>query len=223
MRFKLLDTKPTAGTTVSVFESLIFLLRLRKKTPRTKLPYLFYITLNMRSIFLSITLLLILLSTLAGQRSSTLQLPDIQLFADQHTRGDEDLYGLGTWQISATAHQLGDSVCISLTIKFCEDVHDFTTMKGARIVMVALPEGVNTSETLLMDQSFSDVRGPNIGARGFQNFQGNGMIEEVIICTDTFGTDTGKVGGTIRFKPIRLSSSQPTAVLEKKLLPVFWQ
>lgn len=155
----------------------------------------------------TIVYLLMILSafSLHAQHNVLVTLPDIEIYAGKVTRGDSDTYGLGNWSCSFKMELQGTDLKIDGAILFTENANDFTTIAGEyhALVPVKALEKCRTCEFSL-DDSYGVVSGPNIGARGYRWYNGQGLIRRAKIVTDTFGDDAGKVGGTIQFEPVRV-------------------
>lgn len=142
---------------------------------------------------------------LLAQQVLTLQLPDVQIFADQLLKGDADTYGLGDWACTFTVALDGYQLKLEGKITFTEKANDFTTIVGKFHQNILARElQLYRNAVFSLEQSKGSVRGPNIGARGYQWFEGQGMVRRAFIQTDTFGSDTGNIGGIVQFAPIRL-------------------
>lgn len=141
-----------------------------------------------------------------AQRSFQIDLPDVDFMADKILRGDADTYGLGDWSCTFRVSLDGNFLQIEGTIVFSERANDFTVITGAfsRRVEVGELEKCRLCNVALEDIE-GVVAGPNIGARGYRWYKGQGIIRRARIVTDTFGDDTGRIGGTIQFTPIRVA------------------
>ena len=62
-----------------------------------------------------------------------------------------------------------------------------------------------------LGETSGSVSGPNIGARGYRWFDGQGLVRRAKIQTDVFGADAGKIGGAIQFAPIQIKGLGSTA------------
>ncbi len=140
-----------------------------------------------------------------AQQSINLELPDMQISADRILRGDGDTYGLGDWKCTFTLSLDGSTLNVAGIITFTENANDFTTIVGTYQQQIVVEElarcrycGITLAETR------GTVSGPNIGARGYRWFQGQGLIRRAKIRTDVFGEDVGNIGGTIQFEPVRV-------------------
>jgi hypothetical protein len=169
----------------------------------------------MRATLVSFILISLLSYRGIAQEVCTIQIPDQTLFADQMLNGDGDLYGLGSWQIHVNVEVIQRELVIRAEIIFSEDANDQTTIMGIKEWSIPIGK-VNQENLRLVIPATGHASGKNIGARGTRTWQGFGLIEKVHICTDTFGTDTGKVGGTLVFRPIELTYE----VLPAKILPI---
>jgi hypothetical protein len=146
------------------------------------------------------------LSTSAAQQTIQIHIPDQQITANKLEGGDGDLYGLGDWLCSVSVRLERDTLVIDSYILFKENANDFTTIKGKKQQRIVVPELAGCYRCgPMLHTSEGEVKGPNIGARGFRWFVGQGIIRRASIRTDTFGEDTGHVGGTIQFVPIQVS------------------
>ena len=141
----------------------------------------------------------------AAQATVSVQLPDVQIFADRLVRGDADTYGLGDWQCAFTATLSGRRLKLDGRISFTEKANDFTTIVGFFHQSILLSELEHyRNAAFSMEPAKGSVSGENIGARGFRWFEGQGIIRRANIQTDTFGSDTGNIGGTVQFAPIKI-------------------
>jgi hypothetical protein len=150
-----------------------------------------------------------LLSTLpfwaTAQQAFNIQLPDAVITAERVVRGDADTYGLGDWQCSFKADLEGTAVILTGKIVFTEKANDYTTIVGTFKQRVAVGELERCRHCRIeLEDAFGTVSGPNTGARGYQWFYGQGIIQKARIQTDTFGIDAGYIGGTVTFLPIRV-------------------
>jgi len=146
-----------------------------------------------------------LAAKMPAQQSFNLELPDIQITANRVLRGDGDTYGLGDWKSTFTVALDGTILKVDGTISFTEKANDFTTIVGEyhqRIEVRALERCRHCQVSL--GETTGAVSGPNIGARGYRWFGGQGLVRWAKIQTDVFGEDVGNIGGTIQFVPIRI-------------------
>ncbi|MBC7776744.1 MAG: hypothetical protein H7246_15020 [Phycisphaerae bacterium] len=140
-----------------------------------------------------------------AQQSFSIQLPDMQISADRVIRGDGDTYGLGDWQCVFTVTLDGTMLKVNGKISFTEKANDFTTIVGEYHQCIAVGELERCRHcTVSLDEIQGTVSGPNIGARGYRWFNGQGLVRRAKIQTDTFGNDAGNIGGTVQFAPIRV-------------------
>lgn len=141
----------------------------------------------------------------SAQRSLSIQLPDAQITADRITRGDGDTYGLGDWQCAFTVKLVGTVLHLNGTIMFTEKANDFTTIVGEyhRRISVGELERCRTCQ-ISLGETYGTANGPNIGARGYRWFGGQGLVRRAKIQTDTFGNDAGHIGGVVQFTPVRI-------------------
>jgi len=133
------------------------------------------------------------------------QIPDANITADKVTKGDGDTYGLGDWRCNVKAMLEGTVLKVSGDIVFTEKANDFSTIVGhfeQNYPVQALEQCKQC--TILIDEPAGSVSGPNVGARGYKWYRGQGLIRKAKIQTDVFGADEGHIGGIIRFAPIRL-------------------
>ena len=143
--------------------------------------------------------------TTYAQQSFSLQLPDVQLLADRIVRGDGDTYGLGDWHCAFTVALDGTQLKLDGKISFTEKANDFTTIVGEYHQNIPVGELQRCKHCVVtLDETTGTVSGPNIGARGYRWFGGQGLVRRAKIQTDVFGDDVGYIGGTIQFKPIRV-------------------
>lgn len=141
----------------------------------------------------------------SAQDTITIRLPDMQIFANKLMRGNADLYGLGDW-ICRYRISLKDSILVMKgDIIFRENANDYTIMEGAVKQSIVVPELTGFAGCqILLSPSKGEVRGLNIGARGYQWFRGHGLVRRAFIRTDTLGLDVGKVGGRVQFQPVKI-------------------
>lgn len=140
-----------------------------------------------------------------GQQTVTINLPDAQISAAKIVRGDGDTYGLGDWHCTFTLALRGATLFLNGKIVFAENANDFTTIKGTFQQKIHVGELERCRHCVLtLSDSLGSANGPNIGARGYRWFSGQGLIRRAKIQTDVFGTDAGHIGGTIQFVPIRV-------------------
>lgn len=155
-----------------------------------------------KTIFLSVCFLA---NVAVAQKSFSISLPDVQIYADRLVRGDGDTYGLGDWQCAFTVALDGPIIQVDGKITFREEANDFTTIVSEyhqRTVIGELERCRHCQVSL--EGTHGTVSGENIGARGYRWFQGKGLIRRAKIQTDTFGNDVGKIGGTVQFAPVRI-------------------
>ena len=139
-----------------------------------------------------------------AQQYININIPDVQIWADKITNGDADLYGSGDWCCTFTTRIDGDYLVLDGKISFAEKAGDFTTIIGSyhhRILVEELQKCSSCEVSL--EEKIGFLSGQNVGARGVQTYNGKGIIRSAKIVTDTFGNDNGKVGGRIKFNPIR--------------------
>lgn len=168
----------------------------------------------MRFFFCTLALLTCTACAAPAQRTLTVQLPDAHLTADRIIRGDGDTYGLGDWQCAFTIKLDGAVLRVDGAITFSEKANDFTTLVGEyhRSIPVGELEKCRSCKVSL-DETYGKVSGPNIGARGYRWFGGQRLVSRARIQTDTFGSDAGRVGGTVQFAPLRVLIECPIASL----------
>ncbi len=141
---------------------------------------------------------------ISAQKNITVPLPDVYIKADQLLRGDGDTYGIGDWNANFTATLDGSHILLTGTIAFTEKANDFTTIVGTYSQRIKVEQLETCSHCqVILDESYGAVSGPNIGARGYRWFEGQGLIRRAWVQTDTFGEDTGNIGGNIQFAPLR--------------------
>ena len=141
-----------------------------------------------------------------AQHFIEINIPDAQIIANKITNGDGDVYGKGDWYCSFTAKIEDDVLVINGKICFSEKANDFTTIVGtyqSRIVVAELQKCRHCEVSL--ETEAGSVSGVNAGARGYQLYNGSGIIKSAKIVTDTFGNDAGNIGGKIKFVPIRIN------------------
>lgn len=135
----------------------------------------------------------------------TISLPDVEIVADQLVRGDHDVYGLGDWHCSFSFKLEKNVIKVYGEIVFSEKAHDFTTIRGTYYKELAIADADKYPACeMKLNVSEGTVSGPNVGARGHRWYKGSGVIRQAHIITDTFGMDTGKIGGTIQFEPLEI-------------------
>ncbi len=144
-------------------------------------------------------------TNLAAQKTLQIALPDAEIWANKITKGDCDTYGLGDWRCTFNVTLDGAWLELHGSIMFSENANDYTTITGQyqqRIYVGALEKCRLC--TVALDDETGSVSGPNIGARGFRWYNGQGLIRKASIRTDDFGCDEGRIGGTIRFLPVKI-------------------
>jgi hypothetical protein len=147
----------------------------------------------------------LLANAAAAQQSFDIALPDVQIVADRLLRGDGDTYGLGDWQCSFTVSLDGTALKLEGKILFAERANDFTTIVGEYHQRIEVSALARCQHCLVqLDETYGTVSGPNIGARGYRWFGGQGLVRRAKIQTDTFGEDAGHIGGTLQFAPVRV-------------------
>jgi len=148
-----------------------------------------------------------------AQDTLIVNLPDIDIFAGKVTRGDADVYGLGDWTCKFEVEVLdGAKLLLKGTISFWEKANDYTTIVGKYEQELSLKALEPYAWFRLQIESPSgSVGGPNIGARGFRWFSGEGLIQKAYIQTDTFGEDAGRIGGTVKFRPLKIVAQRAYA------------
>jgi hypothetical protein len=152
----------------------------------------------------------------AAQQTIQILIPDLQITASKLETGDGDLYGLGDWRCTVSVRLESDTLVVDSYIIFKENANDFTTIKGKKQQRIVVPELAGCYGCgPLLSSSEGIVKGPNIGARGFRWFAGQGIIRRASIRTDTFGDDTGNIGGTLQFAPIQIDFDCGYAAISK--------
>lgn len=145
------------------------------------------------------------LNWLSAQQSFSITLPDAQITADHIIRGDGDTYGLGDWHCRFTVALDSTVLKVDGKISFTEKANDFTTIVGEYHQRIPVGELERCRHCVItLDETQGTVSGPNIGARGYRWFAGQGLLRRVKIQTDVFGEDSGHIGGVIQFRPIRV-------------------
>lgn len=141
-----------------------------------------------------------------AQQSFQIVLPDAEILADKLVRGDADTYGLGDWRCTFRASIDGTFLLLEGDIVFSEKANDYTVITGAFRSRIEVGE---LAKCRLCDVALEEaegvVAGPNIGARGYRWYKGQGIVRRARIVTDTFGEDVGRIGGTVEFAPIRVT------------------
>ncbi|HAD12905.1 MAG TPA: hypothetical protein DCF33_10770, partial [Saprospirales bacterium] len=140
-----------------------------------------------------------------GQESFTILLEDADIQATKIVRGDGDTYGLGDWHCRYSVSLQENAILLEGRIVFSEKANDHSIIAGTfkkRIQVEALERCRHC--VIQLDPSEGTVSGPNIGARGYRWFAGQGLIRKAKIQTDVFGEDAGYIGGTIQFVPVRV-------------------
>lgn len=152
-----------------------------------------------------------------AQKSFSISLPDAKIMANRIVRGDGDTYGLGDWRCDFNVALDGTDLKIDGKISFTEKANDFTTIVGEyhQRIRVGQLEGCKHCKVSL-DETYGTVSGPNIGARGYRWFGGQGLVRRAKIQTDIFGEDAGNIGGTIQFAPLRV---RVNCVIAKRVAP----
>lgn len=141
-----------------------------------------------------------------AQRNILVNLPNITIVADKITRGDGDTYGLGDWSSSFKIELEGSVLKVDGTIVFTENANDFTTITGEYHGRFPVKELEKCrSCNVVLEDNYGVVSGPNVGARGYGWYYGQGLIRQAKIITDTFGDDAGQIGGTVQFAPVRIA------------------
>ncbi len=169
-----------------------------------------------KAIFLMVILWSAFSTGSRAQDTLVVNLPDVNIFAGKVTRGDADVYGLGDWICKFEVEALGGAkLLLKGIISFSEKANDQTTIVGKYEQVLSLkalePYAYHRLQLL---SPFGKVGGPNIGARGFRWFDGEGIIQKAYIQTDTFGEDAGRIGGTVRFHPIVIVAQREYAGVE---------
>jgi hypothetical protein len=156
----------------------------------------------------TLLLMYMVLPTAARAQSDiTIQipLPDAAIYANHLTKGDGDIYGLGDWFAHFTLSIDSHVLVVRGSVIFAEKTNDYTTISGTyeqRIEVEALRHCRFCAPELVENTGF--VGGPNVGARGYRWYSGKGLVKNAYIVTDTFGTDVGRIGGTVRFAPVSI-------------------
>lgn len=147
----------------------------------------------------------LVVQVLSAQGSFTIQLEDVEITATRVVRGDGDTYGLGDWYCRYSVALDCDALVLEGKIVFTEKANDFSTISGVFKKRIPV-EALERCQYCLvqLDPTEGTVSGPNIGARGYRWFAGEGLIRRAKIQTDVFGTDAGHIGGTIQFAPVRV-------------------
>lgn len=155
--------------------------------------------------FKVLTLVACTTTVATAQRPLSIQLSDAHITANRLTRGDGDTYGLGDWRCAFTIKLVGTVLHLDGTIMFTEKANDFTTIVGEYHRRIPVDELEKCrSCRISLDETYGTAIGPNIGARGYRWFDGQGLVRRAKIQTDTFGDDTGHIGGTVQFSPVRV-------------------
>lgn len=140
-----------------------------------------------------------------AQEYLDIALPAAQIKADKLIRGDGDTYGLGDWRCQFSFKLNGSQLEVRGNIRFSENANDFTTITGTYFQQIQVQELERCKHCeLSLEDGSGFVKGPNIGARGYQWFNGYGLVRGAMIQTDTFGDDVGHIGGTVQFNTIRV-------------------
>jgi hypothetical protein len=140
----------------------------------------------------------------AAQIVLEIAIPDVEISANVLERGDGDTYGLGNFQCSFQLKPDGNALLITGKIIFQEQANDFTTISGVIKHRIKVPElEYCASCEVVLENLQGSCSGPNIGARGYRWFEGQGVIRRAKIRTDIFGNDIGNIGGIIQFEPLR--------------------
>jgi hypothetical protein len=140
-----------------------------------------------------------------AQESVVIPLPELRLYADVLEQGDADTYGLGHWKLDVQLRLEGTDLLLEARLIFQENARDYTIISGQtqqRIHVGALEKCQYC--TLILEEEHGTVSGPNIGARGYRWYRGQALVRRAHIVTDTFGPDTGRIGGLVQLKPARV-------------------
>jgi hypothetical protein len=155
--------------------------------------------------FLLPIFLLLFMRPIGAQEVITVQLPEIEIYADQLLNGDGDIYGLGGFSVDVHAEIRDSLLVIHAQILFEEGQNDQTTLFGSNTYAFEVKRLSQCQSCgLKVRQHDGQLTGKNIGARGFRRWMGNGIVHSALIQTDTFGSDIGKVGGQILLRPIEI-------------------
>jgi hypothetical protein len=155
--------------------------------------------------FLIPIFLFLFVRPIGAQEVITVQLPEIEIYADQLLNGDGDIYGLGTFSVEVQASIEDSMLVIDTQMIFEEGQNDQTTIyNSSRFAFQVKRLSACQSCGLKVRQHDGQLTGKNIGARGFRRWMGNGIVHSALIQTDTFGSDIGKVGGQILLRPIEI-------------------
>jgi len=156
----------------------------------------------------------------AAQSLIAVPLPDITVWADKCVQGDRDIYGLGTWSCSIKAKIVQRQLVLTGKIIFIEEANDFTLIVGhfTKVMNIApcLPGGEWAIEPV--GNMAGSVAGLNTGASGIHFFEGTGLIQRAYLITDTFGEDTGNIGGTLKLKPLQVRIYPVYCARENKVI-----
>lgn len=137
--------------------------------------------------------------------SVRIQIPEMQIYADRLVRGDEELWGLGDWECVWDIELSGDSIYIRGKILFRELANDMSVFVG-KVERRIRAEELAQCPFCTLDDFVQQgcISGKNAGAVGYRRYRGVGIVRSGFIQTDTFGPDLGKVGGTVRFRPMEV-------------------
>lgn len=141
------------------------------------------------------------------------ELPDAEIWATDLLRGDDDTYGLGDWRCVFELELRDSALVVRGEITFWERANDQTTIRGHYYRVLPIAAATRNCQLELV-QASGLVSGPNIGARGYRWYKGEGVVRQARIITDTFGPDTSRIGGTIQFEPIQIARSCVYALAE---------
>lgn len=155
--------------------------------------------------FLILFILFFGICPIAAQESFVLQLDEVEITAGRIVRGDGDTYGLGDWHCRFEVSLTESTVLLEGRIVFAEKANDHTTISGTFKKYIPVKELEACRHCVIqLDPAEGTVSGPNIGARGYRMFAGQGLIRRAHIQTDVLGQDAGRIGGTVQFAPIRV-------------------
>jgi hypothetical protein len=160
------------------------------------------LNMPMRNLFL---ICMLFQAPLAAQTNLEIPLPNITIIADKILQGDGDTYGLGTWDLKVKVWLEGYVLHMEGQIVFSENANDFTVIAGSFEQQIIVEDLKKCQHCLLkLNDPEGRVSGPNVGARGYRWYSGQGLVRRARIVTDTFGADNGHVGGTIEWMPLKV-------------------
>jgi hypothetical protein len=155
--------------------------------------------------FIGLLFLFLPSALLKSQELVRVQLPEMEIYANQLLEGDGDTYGLGTFSLEVYSEIQDSLLVIHAQILFEEGQNDHTRIFGTEQWSFPVKRLSQCQSCgLKLRKTDGELVGKNIGARGFKRWSGTGLIQSALIQTDTFGSDTGNVGGRFLLRPIEI-------------------